>query len=125
VQYRLRIARDSALANIVIDTTLTDVTSYDLRRPLKPGAPMYWRVYATAATGATASTPRIGPLVVPAWATLTALADSGGNAVGDPQPTFTWTSPGVLSPPGPFSYDVRITRAATGVADSSRPACPR
>lgn len=117
VRYRLRIARDSALGNIVLDTTLTDLTSYDLRRPLKPGAPIYWRVYATAANGATASTPRIGPLVVPAWATLTTFADSGGNAVGDPQPTFTWTSPGVLSPPGPFSYDVRVTRAATGVAD--------
>ena len=75
------------------------------------------RVYATAATGATASAPRIGPLVVPAWATLTTFADSGGNAIGDSQPTFAWTSPGVLSPPGPFTYDVRITRAATGVAD--------
>ena len=117
VRYRLRIARDSALATIVFDTTLTDVTSYDLRRPLKPGAPVYWRVYATAATGATASTARIGPLVVPAWATLTTFADSGGNAIGDSQPTFAWTSPGVLSPPGPFTYDVHITRAATGVAD--------
>ena len=117
VRYRLRIARDSALANIVFDTTLTDVTSYDLRRPLKPGAPVYWRVYATAATGATASTARIGPLVVPAWATLTTFADSGGNAIGATQPTFAWTSPGVLSPPGPFTYDVRITRAGTGVAD--------
>jgi hypothetical protein len=116
VQYRLRIARDSSLANLVLDTTLTDVTSYDLHRALKPGT-IFWRVYATAATGATASTPRIGPLVVPAWATLTTLADSSGSATSDPQPTFTWTSPGVLSPPGPFNYDLRITRAATGVAD--------
>ncbi len=124
VQYRLRIARDSALATIVIDTTLTDVTSYDLRRPIKPGAPVYWRVDATAANGLTASTGRIGPLVVPAWATLTTLADSGGNAVADPQPTFTWTSPGVLSPPGPFNYDLRITRAATGVAEFSAVGLP-
>lgn len=117
VQYRLRIARDSTLTSIVVDTTLTDVTTYDLRRPLKPGAPLFWRVYATAANGATASTARIGPLVVPPWATLTALADSAGDAIGDPQPTFTWTSPAVASPPGPFSYDLRITRAAIGVPD--------
>ncbi len=117
VQYRLRIARDSGLSAIVVDTTLTDVTTYDLRRPLKPGAPLYWRVYATAVGGATATTARIGPLTVPAWATLTALADSAGSATSDPQPTFTWTSPAVASPPGPFTYDLRITRAAAGTAD--------
>lgn len=112
VAYRLRVARDSGLAAPLVDTTLADAGAYDLRRALKPGAPLFWRVDATAATGDTASTGRIGPLVVPAWATLTALSDPAGRVTDSVQPTFTWTSPAVAAPPGPFSYDVFVQRVA-------------
>jgi subtilisin family serine protease len=110
VTYRLRIARDSGLAAPVVDTTLTDVETYDLRRPQKPGTPLFWQVDATAATGDTASTGRVGPLAVPAWATLTSLSDPAGAVTDSVQPTFTWTSPAVAAPPGPFSYDLFVQR---------------
>jgi hypothetical protein len=47
--YHLRIARDSGLAYVVVDT-VTDSAGYALRRPLKPGRPLYWRVDAAGAT---------------------------------------------------------------------------
>jgi serine protease AprX len=113
VTYRLRIARDTALAAPLGDTALS-IETYDLRRPVKPGAgtPLVWRVDATAATGETASTGRIGPLVVPAWATLTALNDPAGRVTDSVQPTLTWTSPAVATPPGPFTYDVFVQQVA-------------
>jgi hypothetical protein len=116
VTYQLRIARDSAGVPLV-DTTLTNVTTYALRIPLKPGPPLLWRVDATTATGDTASTGVIGPIAVPAWATLTALSDPAGATTDSVQPTFTWTSPAVAAPPGPFTYDLFVQRVSEPVAD--------
>ncbi len=117
VAYRVRIARDTALAAPLVDTTLTDAQTYDLRRVLKPGAPLFWRVDAAAATGDTASTGRIGPLTVPPWATLTALNEAAGVVTDSVQPTFTWTSPVVAAPPGPFRYDLLVQRVSAAVPE--------
>lgn len=118
VSYRLRAARDADLAAPVVDT-VTAAERYDLTRALKPGAPLYWRVDATAATGVVATTGLVGPLAVPAWATLTALNDPAGSNTTDPQPTFTWTSPAIAAPPGPFRYDLFVRRAATQAPEFS------
>jgi len=110
VAYRLRIAHDSGVVAPIVDTVL-DVEQYALRRPLKPGAPLFWRVDATSATGVTASTGPVGPIAIPAWARLTALADSGGSATTEVQPTFSWSPAGIASPPGPFRYDLFVRRS--------------
>ena len=115
ITYRLRIARDSGLRYVTVDT-LTGATSYTLRRPLKPGRPLFWQVDATAATGATASSEVVGPRVVPPWATLTSFSAPGGLNTADPQPTFTWRSPAVSAPPGPFTYDFTVRRAGAAFA---------
>jgi len=109
--YRLRIARDSGLTYVVVDT-LTDTTHYALRRPLKPGRPLFWRVDAAGAT-----TGVVGPIAVPSWATLTTLSAPGGVNTADDRPTFTWRSPAVAVPPGPFRYDLFVRRAAAQFAD--------
>jgi len=116
VTYQLRIARDSAGVPLV-DTTLTNVTTYALRIPLKPGQPLLWRIDATAATGDTASTGVIGPIAVPAWASLTALSDPAGATTDSVQPTFTWTSPAIAVPPGPFTYDLFVQRVSEAIPD--------
>jgi subtilisin family serine protease len=108
--FRLRVARDSGFAAPVLDTVLGSDTTFDLPRPLKPG-PMLWRVDATTASE-TASTGRVGPLVVPGWATLTSLNDLGGVTTDSVQPTFTWISPAVPTPPGPFRYDLFVQRVS-------------
>src|SRR5439155_63947 len=43
ISYRLRIARDATFLYLVVDT-LTTATSFALRRALKPGRPLFWRV---------------------------------------------------------------------------------
>ncbi len=116
VRYQLRIARDSGGVPLV-DTTVTNVETYDLRIALKPGPPLLWRVDATAATGDTASTGVVGPIAVPAWATLTSLSAAAGATTDSVQPTFTWTSPTIAAPPGPFSYDLFVQRVSESVPD--------
>jgi len=111
VTFRLRIARDSALTAPLVDTLLNAET-FDLRRSLKPGLPLFWRVDATAATGETATTGLVGAIIVPAWATLTSLSNPAGVVTDSVQPTLTWTSPAVAAPPGPFSYDLFVQRVA-------------
>jgi subtilase family protein len=111
VTYRLRAGRDSSFSTSVLDTTVVDQTSMPLARPLKPGAPLFWRVEATSATGVAASTGIVGPIAVPPWATLLTLSNPGGTTTVDSQPTFVWTSPAVAAPPGPLHYDLFVFRA--------------
>jgi subtilisin family serine protease len=114
VTYRLRLARDSALLAPIVDTLL-DVTQYLLRTPLKPGAPLFWRVDASSSGGVMASTETVGPIGVLPWARLTALADSAGSATTETQPVFTWSPAAVANPPGPFRYDLFIRRSNSSV----------
>lgn len=116
VTYRLRIARDSSFASIVVDTALGSVLSFDLTRPLK-GAPIFWRVDGRTDVGDTASTGTVGPLAVPTWAVLTSLSAPGGAVTDTTQPTFTWDPVVVSSPPGPFTYDLQVQRVETGQYD--------
>lgn len=126
VTYRLRIARDTDLTAPVVDTTLT-IEQYALRQPQQPGAPLYWRVDARSATGDSASTGLVGPIAVPAWARLTALADSSGAATSEVQPIFTWRPSPAASPPGPLRFDFFVRRSnstailfgVNGLTDSS------
>ncbi len=117
ITYRLRIARDAAFLYLVVDT-LTTATSYALRRALKPGRPLFWRVDATAATGVTATSGALGPIVVPPWATLTAFSTPAGVNTAEVQPVFTWQSPAVSAPPGPLRYDFTVRRAGAQFANS-------
>ena len=114
VSFRLRIARDSSLTPVTLDTVLT-TPLVALPRPLQPGAPMFWQVDATSATGRTASTGRVGPIAVPTWARLNVLADSAGSTTSEVQPTFRWSPAAVASPPGPFTYDFFVRRTNTPV----------
>ncbi len=114
VTYRLRFARDSGFADLVVDTTLGSATTFDLVRPLK-GAPIFWRVDGRTDAGDSASTGRVGPLVVPPWATLTTLSNPAGTVTDSAQPTFRWRPVSVAQPPGPFTYDLQVQRVATGL----------
>ena len=107
------------LGSPLTDTTLITDSLYVLTRPLKPGAPLFWRVDATAADSATATTGTIGPVAVPAWARLTTLNDSIGVTIDTTLPTFTWSAPGIVSPPGPLTFDLFVVRPGASVPDYS------
>ncbi len=115
VRYRLRVSRDSTLASPLIDTSLTAET-LNLPAPLKAGS-IFWRVDATAATGETATSGPIGPVVVPAWATLTSLSNPAGMVIDTAEPMLTWRPVRVSTPPGPFTFDLDVQRVATGITD--------
>ena len=115
VSYRVRVSRDSTLASPLVDTLLTAET-LNLPVPLKAGS-IFWRVDATAASGETATSGRIGPVIVPAWATLTSLSNPAGMVIDTAQPTLTWRPVAVSTPPGPFTFDLDVQRVATGVTD--------
>src|SRR5437867_1255050 len=115
VRYRVRVSRDSTLASPLVDTLLT-AEMLNLPVPLKVGS-IFWRVDATAASGETATSGRIGPVVVPAWATLTALSNPAGMVIDTAQPTLTWRPVSISTPPGPLTFDVDVQRVATGVTD--------
>ncbi len=115
VTYRLRVGRDTGFAAPILDTTLTTET-LTLPVALRPGT-VYWRVHATAASGDTAATGIIGPLVVPAWATLLTLSNPAGTVTDSAQPTFRWRPLTVANPPGPLTYDLAVQRVATGLYD--------
>jgi len=115
VRYRVRVSRDSTLASPLVDTLLTAET-LNLPVPLKAGS-IFWRVGATAASGDSATSGRIGPVVVPPWATLTALSNPAGMVTDSAQPTLSWRPVAVSTPPGPFTFDLDVQRVATGVTD--------
>src|SRR3989441_8739463 len=97
-------------------TSLT-IENYLLRKPVKPGAPLFWRLDAHAAIGESASTGNVGPIIVPAWATLTSLSSPAGSVTDSAQPTFTWHSPQLVSPPGPLTFDLSVQRVSAGTFD--------
>ena len=115
VTYRVRVSRDTTFAAPLLDTLLT-VETFDLLRPLKPGT-VYWQVNATAASGDTAATGIIGPVVVPPWVTLLTLSNPAGTVTDSAQPTFQWKPVNLAEPPGPFVYDLQVQRVETGNYD--------
>jgi len=117
VTYRLRIGRDSALAAPIVDR-LTTTQTFATPQAFKTGS-LFWRVEATAASGETATSGVIGPVIVPAWATLTSLSNPAGMVIDTAQPTFTWKPALVSSPPGPLSFDLQVLRVATGILEYS------
>src|SRR3989442_2909210 len=105
VTYRLRVARDSAFASLVVETA-TDTAGDGPRRPPQAGgAPVLRAAPRRAATGGTGAKTR------PSWAALTTLSGPGGVNTADDQPTFAWRSPAVAAPPGPFRYDLTGRRS--------------
>jgi hypothetical protein len=115
VTYRLRISRDSTLAAAVVDR-ITTAETFAPSQAFKAGN-VFWRVDATAATGETATSGVIGPVTVPAWATLTSLSNPAGFVIDTAQPTFRWRAAQASAPFGPLTFDLDLQRVATGVTE--------
>jgi hypothetical protein len=113
--YRVRVSPHVAFDSIAVDTTL-DGTTFALLKPLQPGTRI---VVDIAATGADTALTSFRSMVytAPAWATLLTLNQASGATIRDVRPTFRWTSPTALGPPGPFQYTLRVLRADDGSAD--------
>jgi subtilase family protein len=117
VTYRLRISRDTTLAAPIVDR-LTTAQTFAWPQAVKTGK-LFWQVDATAASGETATSGVIGPILVPPWATLTSLSNPAGMVIDTAQPTFTWRPAQVSAPPGPLTFDLEVQRVASSVIEFS------
>jgi hypothetical protein len=111
--FHLQVGLDTALATIILDTTVT-AAAVTLPRALPAGTRLYWRATARSALGVSESIRRVGPLIVPSWVTLLTLNAPSGESVGDSQPLFVWHAPAVTSPPGPMTFDFSVFPASEG-----------
>jgi hypothetical protein len=109
LSYRLRVATDTVFATEIVDTTLSG-TAVQLTQVLKPGDRLVLELTATTVDGFSLTVPPDTQYVAPDWANLTAYNDPKGFAIRERRPTFSWTSPGVITPPGPFTYDITVFR---------------
>jgi hypothetical protein len=110
---RLQVGFDTALATVLLDTTVVGPSTH-LPTPLHPGVRVFWRATARSALGAAETTPVVGPVTAPPWVSLLTLNAPGGQSIRDSMPLFAWHSPGVATPPGPFTYDVTIYPSSQG-----------
>ena len=115
VTYRLRVATDSAFTELSLDTTLS-ATEVQLDAALAPGQRLRFELEATSADSTTLLIRPQADYVVPEWATLLTFNDQAGVTTRERRPTFTWISPEVTSPPGPFTYDWAVLRVDNGLA---------
>jgi hypothetical protein len=115
VRYRLRLARDTAFAAMLLDTTLSD-TSVTLLTPQHGGLGLFADVTATSADSATAMARFPALRRTPAWVTLETLNDPAGTTIREFRPEFRWSSPDVAASAGAFTYDLVILRVNGQVA---------
>jgi len=109
IAYRLRVATDSAFTQVILDSTLTD-TSVQMDSAFAPGDTLRFDITAASVDGASMTLPAGGDYLIPKWATLLTMNSPQGTTIRERRPTFVWTSPQVVSPPGPFTYDIAILR---------------
>ena len=114
VRFILQVARDSQFNNIVLVDTATDANAIALRRPLKPGRNLYWRIIAEAFPAIQRITRPVGPFHMPAWVRLLTFDDPGGSVATTSQPQFRWQPLAAPGPVGPLTYDLEIFNAQTG-----------
>jgi hypothetical protein len=113
--FHLQVGVDSALATVILDTTLT-ASAVTLPRALPPLTRLYWRATARSALGVSETIRRVGPLIVPQWVTLVTLNAPSGESIRESQPLFVWRAPAVASPPGPMTFDFAVFPASLGPA---------
>jgi subtilisin family serine protease len=110
VTYRLTVSRADTSPQVVLLDTALSATQATLARAQSPGRRLGFALQATGADSAVLALTGAVQYVVPAWADLLTLDDPAGNTVRDVRPTFRWTAPAVVSPPGPFRFNVEIFR---------------
>jgi subtilisin family serine protease len=109
----LRVARDTSFAALLIDTTVTDsaVTLLDLQFP---GEQLVFELTVVSADSATMINASDAPLVAPEWVELLTLNEPAGTTIRAFRPRLAWQTPDVVSPPGPFTFDLAVIRSVDG-----------
>jgi subtilisin family serine protease len=115
VTYQLRVATDSVFATVLVDTSLT-ATELQLDSAFAPADSVWFELIATGANATSIDVRPPTAYLVPDWASLLTLNSPQGTTIRERRPTFAWTSPEAVSPPGPFTYDLAVLRVDNGLA---------
>ena len=110
VTFRLTVTRADTSPQVVLLDTALSGTQATLTQAQRPGRRLGFVLQATGADSAVLAQAGDAQYVVPAWADLLTLDHPAGTTVRDVRPVLRWTAPSVVSPPGPFSFDVEIFR---------------
>ena len=115
----IQVARDPSFAGpLDADTSVAgDTATITLGRPLAELSTIYWRGFAETSSGARIFSDAVGPRTVPIWLRLVQPNNPAGQTITTRRPRFTWSSPAIASPPGPWIYDFEIVNSATGVSE--------
>ncbi len=113
VAYHLVVMRADPAGPATLADTVLPGGQVTIKQAQRPGARLSYMLQATAADSATMVAGAGAEYVVPPWADLLTLDDPGGTTVTDPRPVLRWSAPAVISPPGPFTFDVEIFRTDT------------
>ena len=118
VTLELQVATSASFeaATIVFDDTMPgDSADFIPARPLPSGTLLWWRALARADGAITATSALAGPRRAPVWVAIVAPDAPNGIVLEERRPRFTWTSAPIVSPPGPWRYNIDI--AAVGGGD--------
>jgi hypothetical protein len=111
--YRMEVARDTLFLSRLIDTVMTGQVLTMTEAPTQ-GSRLTYRVTAVTTDSISVRSDRSLWYRVPLWVSDLEPDDVGGVVVRDLRPTLSWTSPSAASPPGPFTFHVRVVRADDG-----------
>lgn len=118
LRFRFEIDTTPRFARPVLDTLITTGDSSLAVRPtraLESGARVYWRATVINPAGLASMSPVGGPRRVPRWVTPLEPSGFAGTIVYTRRPRFTWSSPQVGEPPGPWEYQVEVSNFGVGV----------
>lgn len=117
--FRLRVGRDTTLGELLLDT-ITTAQSVAIAAPQAPGSTIGFQLTAISADSEMLTVPATQEFTVPQWVDLLTFDTPAGGTTRETRPVLSWTSPVVISPPGPFVYDVEVLRVPEEIVEVRR-----
>jgi hypothetical protein len=108
VTFHLELAEDSLFRTILVSDSVMGTFARRFETPLPPRTRLFWRIRAQSVQGVERTTEDQGPFLVPSWVNLDVLNDPGGTELAEPRPRFRWSSPELLPPAGPLTYELQV-----------------
>jgi hypothetical protein len=108
VTFHLELAEDSLFRTIRASDSVMGTFARRFETPLPPRTRLFWRVRARSVQGVERTTEGQGPFLVPSWISLEVLNDPGGTELAEPRPHFRWSSPDLLPPAGPLTFELQV-----------------
>jgi hypothetical protein len=108
ITFHIELAEDSLFRTLLTSDSVVGTFARRFPLPLPPRSRLFWRVRARSVQGVERTTEAQGPFLVPSWCSLEVLNDPSGSELVDPQPLFRWSSPQLLPPIEPLTFELQV-----------------